>query len=379
MIISNLKREHVDNKIRISSQVIWENCDEPEKLVFMETPEQFGKNMELNPAAFLVGCIIPALYFGEKRIKMEWDICPVLLEGLETVMALMKMWSNQTFIPLDIQVGTSASPAIIPGNANSKNRAAMVFSGGIDSLAALRLNRQRYPENHPGYIKDCFFIHGFDIGGVQARGMKYHIFNRAVVAMQKITDQAGATLIPVYTNIRHLCDNRELWLNHFFGAVLAAVAHSFSPHINLLYIASSYDLYNLEPCGSHPLLDPEYSSFDLKIRHRDLSWSRIKKIELISKWDTALTNMRVCLANVTDQLNCGTCEKCVRTMTGLVAIDALKKCDAFMENDVTPDMFDAFKITIRHRAPFYKELLPLLKQQGRYDLTEVIEKKLNEK
>jgi hypothetical protein len=87
--------------------------------------------------------------------------------------------------------------------------------------------------------------------------------------------------------------------------------------------------------------------------------------------------MRVCLANVEDRLNCGRCEKCVRTMTGLVALDALQKTCAFVENDVTPDMFEAFEINIRHRAPFYVELLPLLKKQGRLDLVETITKKLN--
>jgi hypothetical protein len=126
-------------------------------------------------------------------------------------------------------------------------------------------------------------------------------------------------------------------------------------------------------------VDPAYSSFDLAVRHRDLSWSRIDKIKLVSEWPVALSNMRVCLANVKDRLNCGKCEKCVRTMTGLVAAGALEKSDAFVENDVTPDLFDAFKITIRHREPFYEELLPFLRERGRTDLVDVIEGKLAQK
>lgn len=65
-----------------------------------------------------------------------------------------------------------------------------------------------------------------------------------------------------------------------------------------------------------------------------------------------MDNLRVCPANVKDRLNCGRCEKCVRTMTGLVAVDALDKCGAFVENDVTQDMFHPFEITIRHSEPF---------------------------
>ena len=372
MIISDFKRTEA-GRMRISANVAFEDCDQPEKEIFIETPGEFGSDLSLNPAAFLVGTIIPALYFKEKRIKIDEKICPGLLEGLETVMGLMENWTEGAFQPLVIDCGTSASLAESSGR---RSRAGMVFSGGIDSIAALWLNRQRYPATHPGYIKDCFFIHGFDIGGVQERGMKYHVFDRAYKAMEKITEDVGARLVPVYTNIRHLCDDRELWLNRFFGAVLAAVAHAFSSRIDLFYIASSYDIENLAPCGSHPLLDPQYSSFDMTINHRDLSWSRIDKIALIKEWKTGMDNLRVCLANVKDRLNCGRCEKCVRTMTGFVAVGALEKCGAFVENDVTPDMFDPFEITVRHREPFYRELLPLLKRQGRRDLVKTIEKNL---
>ncbi len=375
MKITQLERENRNDGTRISANVIWEDCDELERVVFMETPDPFGESMSVKPEAFLVGCIIPALHFGEKRIQMDEDICPDLLEGLETVMAVMEMWTEGSFRPLSLEVGTKRTRPV----QKNRNRSAMVFSGGIDSIATLQLNRRRYPESHPGYIRDCLFIHGFDIGGVPERGMKYHVFDRAMAAMKNITDHAGAELIPVYTNIRHLCDERDLWLNRFFGAVLAAAAHSFSQKFDRFSIASSYDLYNLGPCGSHPLLDPEYSSFDLAIRHRDLAWTRIDKIKLVSEWPVALSNMRVCLANVKDRLNCGKCEKCVRTMTGLVAAGALDKSDAFVENDVTPDLFDAFKITIRHREPFYEELLPFLRERGRTDLVDLIQGKLAQK
>jgi hypothetical protein len=237
-------------------------------------------------------------------------------------------------------------------------------------------NLQTYPVAHPGRVKDCLFVHGFDIGGVVERGMKYHVFDRALTAMSAITDSAGVTLVPVYTNIRHLCDDRDLWLDKFFGAVLAAAAHAFSSRLDLVYIAASYDIPNLGPCGSHPLLDPEYSSFDLKIKHRDPALSRLEKIQLLADWPQALKNLRVCLANVKDLLNCGKCEKCVRTMLGLEAVGVLDKTGAFAQNTVEPELLTKFRITIRHREPFYRELLQPLAARGRNDLVSMIEKKL---
>ena len=372
MIISDLSLLHDGQRVRASASVHWENCDQPDRDVFFETEEQFSADISPNPHAFLIGCLLPAMHFGERRIHMEVKICPMLQEGLRTVMGVMKQWSNGQYKPLKLEVDTSPVPHIKDG----KRHAGMVMSGGIDSLTALRLNRKHYPEQHPASIKDCFFIHGFDIGGVVARGMKYHVFERAKTSLETIAEDAHVTLIPIYTNVRHLCDERALWLEKFFGAVLAAAAHTFDSRINLLHVASSYDIPNLAPCGSHPLLDPYYSSYELGIFHRDLELSRLDKMKIIADWDAAFQNFRVCLANVKDRLNCGKCEKCVRTMAELIAIGALHKTEAFVEDDLSPQLLESFNIRIRHREPFYEEMLKPLKEMGRDDLAQTIERML---
>jgi len=372
MIISNLRIKTDGKHTRAEARVTWEVADQKPKTVYIETEDAFAGDINCHPHAFLVGCFIPAMHLGERRLVIEGDICPTLKEGLKTAMAILGDWSGGSLKPLSIEAGTMAA-AQYPGKSR---RAALFMSGGIDSLSALRINRKMYPETHPGFIKDCLLVHGFDIGGVVERGMKYHVFKRAKQAMAAVAADTQVSLIPVYTNIRHLCDDRDLWLTRFFGAVLAAVAHAFDSRINLAYIGSSYDLPNLAPCGSHPLLDPEYASYDLKIRHRDVELSRIDKIRAIADWDLALNNLRVCLANVKDRLNCGRCEKCVRTMLGLEAVGVLEKITSFEEKQVAPELLDAFSITIRHREHFYEELLEPLKACGRGDLAATIEKKL---
>lgn len=372
MRISNLELIQKRKQVRVTATVNWEDCDRPAREIFIETDEEFSGDISCNPHAFLVGCIIPAMRFGEKRILLDAEICPGLREGLETVMALMKVWSDGEYKPLRIEAGTSSTVHHL----NKQRRAGLFMSGGIDSLAALRINKTNYPEEHPGSIKDCLLVHGFDIGGVMERGMKYHVFDRAKAAFSAVAKDANVTPIPVYTNIRHLCDERELWLDKFFGAVLASVAHAFVSRLDLVYIASSYDIPNLVPCGSHPLLDPEYSSYDLRIKHRDPALSRLEKLRLVADWDVAFQNFRVCLANVEDRLNCGKCEKCVRTMTDLVAIGALDKTKAFVENDVSPELLSSFNIKIRHREPFYREMLSPLKERGRDDLVQTIKSML---
>lgn len=372
MKLVDFKLEQDAQMVTASVRVIFEDSERLEKTVFIKTGKDQARGFDVNPDAFLVGVLLPALHLGEKRIHMEEDICPFLLEGLNAAMGLLSHWTSGRYTPVKIESGIRVKDISL-----SEPRAGMVMSGGMDSLAALRRNQLNFPGDHPGRVKDSFFLHGFDIGGVVERGMKYHVFDRAVKAISIITRDAGTRLVPVYTNIRHLCDSRELWLDSFFGAVLAAMAHSFAGRINLMFIGSSYDIPNLHPCGSHPLLDPEYSSYAMRIRHRDYELSRLEKIKIVSEWDAGFQNFRVCLANVQDRLNCGKCEKCVRTMIELTALGLLSKTRAFVEDEVGPEAIEPYDITIRVRPPFYRPMIPLLRERGRDDLAGIIENKLS--
>jgi hypothetical protein len=374
MRLANLQLKKDRDLIRAAAKVVFEDTDQADQEIFIETETAFAAAIAPNPHAFAVGCIIPALYFGERRLAIGEPVCPRLKEGLETVMALMHHWTGGRFKPLAIE-----APLAKTALHQEKSRHAAIFlSGGMDSLAALKLLRDNYAPEHPGYPKDALLVHGFDIGGVVQRGAKYPVFERAKAAMAPVAADAGLALIPVYTNIRHLCDDRDLWLNQFFGAVLAAAAHILAPRIHLAWLASSYDIPHLHPCGSHPLLDPEYSSHDLAIRHRDVGLSRMQKLTIVAGWEAAFQNFRVCLANVPDKLNCGRCEKCVRTMLELEALGLLEKTGAFDDDSVQPEWLDAFSITIRVRNPFYEELIAPLRNRGREDLALKIEAKLKE-
>jgi len=372
MIIANLCRHDRDGLARISADVRWETTDQPDRTVYVETLPAFADALTLNADAFLVGCLVPAMFYQEHRIRVDGAVCPFLLEGLDTAMALLRLWSGDRLGAPAIEADCRPGPAFPARSA----RAGLFLSGGIDSLAALRTNRLRYPIDHPAAVQDGLLVHGFDIGGVMARGAKHHVFDRALEHMAVVAEDAAVTLIPVYTNFRHLCDLRELWLNSFFGAVLAAVGHAFVRRLDRVYIGSSYNLPHLHPCGSHPLLDPEYSSIDLAVRHKDAAMSRLDKHRVVAGWPAAFDHFRVCLANVPDRLNCGVCEKCTRTRTELVALGLLDQTRAFVENDVSPEELLKYDITIRGRDVFYRDMIRPLTDRGRLDLVQAIRRAL---
>src|SRR3989338_2744036 len=186
------------------------------------------------------------------------------------------------------------------------------------------MNRLNFPPDHPSLIRDGFLVHGFDMYSDEKYDKKMETFDRAVGALKKISEDAKVHLIPVYTNIRHLHSDVLFWMNWFFGAALSSVAHVFAPRLSNIVISSDGTVAEVKPWGSHPVVDPNYGSCDVQIAHGQLR-SRLEKIKTIAEWAPALHNMRVCTKNVPGMLNCGQCEKCIRTMTMLLAIGKLKE------------------------------------------------------
>lgn len=201
--------------------------------------------------------------------------------------------------------------------------------------------------------------------------------------MSVIAQDANIGLIPVYTNVRQLDADGGFWAKEFHGAFLAAVAHTFSKWLTAVTIPSSFDISYLYPYGSHPFLDPNYSSGDLRIRHDSVILSRLAKTKLVADWDVALQNLRVCDRDPKlmkpGVLNCGQCEKCLRTMTALLALGMLDKTRAFAEVDVSEELLLA-KAYIKippYAESSYQELIAPLIAKGHYDLARGIKRLIN--
>ena len=92
MQIRDLKRNCGEGRARVSATVVWEDCDRPVQEVFFETDERFAESLTCNPHAFLVGCAIPAMHYGEKRVFMDAEVCPEFKAGLNTAMNYIQSW-----------------------------------------------------------------------------------------------------------------------------------------------------------------------------------------------------------------------------------------------------------------------------------------------
>ena len=373
MKITNLRRDKGEGRIRISAAVQWEDCQRPAYELFFETEEHLSDYLTLNPDAFLVGCIIPALHYGERRVLVEGSVCPELIQNLKVAIDLLNFWfpSPQRSKSLVIEADRIESK---PNRLNDR-KSAFFFSGGIDSFATLRTNRLAFPKDHPMFIHDGLLVYGLEQDDPQ---LFKHVY-KSLLAVAKLAD---IFFIPVYTNVYLVYrpedkqNHFHLWEYEFGGAALAAVGHAFTNRTSNIYIANTWYLSHLDPWGSHPLLDPYFSSFNLKVIHDGFTQSRFQKTKLVAGWDAALKNLRVCnkyrLYNE-NYLNCGKCEKCLRTMLALTALKKYDKTDAFPVKHISQDYAKKHaKPSNDFQVGLYKEMVDPLIQAGRQDLSEAI-------
>lgn len=374
MRIEDLTQIQSGNTARIEASVIWEDSERPQRKIFFETDRGFADALVCGPHPFLVACAIPAMRHGEQRITVDAPICPELRRGLTTAMGWLCHWYGSPRRPVSIET----KPGIHQPLLRASRGAGSFLSGGVDSLATLRANRLDFPLDHPDSIQDCLVVHGFDIGGVEKSGSEDAFFERTLAALSPVVQDAKVMLIPVHTNVRHLDDDVYFWMDEFFGAALASVAHAVSGRLASVAIASGLNIPNVRPHGSNPLLDPNYSSHDLQVRHDGVTFSRLDKVRLIADWPVGLKNLRVCTMNPNEMLNCGKCDKCLRTMTELLAIGRLADTQVFPIHDVSTEMLDRISFEAGYDVAFYQELIDPLISQGRQDLVKVIASKSRE-
>lgn len=372
MKIENLRREHRQNRVRIAATVIWENCDRPPQELYFETPAEFAEDFACNPNAFLLATALPAMRYGEQRIAIAAPICPRIKEGLTTVMHCLVNWYGGDRRVIPIEAPLQHQPLFVA----NRPRAAGFFSGGIDALSMVRTNHLNFPVNHPDSIQDGILVYGI----LNGEDHDDPSFQHVIDGVMKIAKDTGIQLLTVssnaYAHIRDLDRDFQFWKREFHGAFLAAVAHAFAPRYTCVSIASSSEFECLEPWGSHPMIDHYYSSPGLRIHHANADLSRFQKTRVVAGWEAALQNLRVCNEKSSYQQgnhNCGQCEKCIRTMTALLALGKLDQTTTFPSRDVSRQLLvNNVRVHDTSTKLDYLSLVPLLEHQHRTDLVEGI-------
>ena len=163
-----------------------------------------------------------------------------------------------------------------PASLPKENRVGTFFSAGVDSFYTLL--------KHQEEITDLIFIHGFDVP------LDNDALRRRVSEMiREIGLRFGKRVIEVETNLRSFIHPYLRWL-HSHGITFAAVGSLLFPFFRRIYIPASHTYSNAAfyLLGSHPALDPLWSTETLEFVHDGCEATRIEKVALIAEHDVVL-------------------------------------------------------------------------------------------
>lgn len=369
MRISSPRTSVVAARRRIEADVAFEDADRSPVTVVYEADAPLAEALQPRPEVFLLAAFPAAMWQGERRIVVEGALDRTLRAGLEQAGALLGHWYPHCSRPAiePTQGLRTLTPARPP-------HVAALCSGGVDALAMLRENLETYPRDHPRAIRTLVFLLGsttFDhVDGVPSSAHQ-RANERMARRVERLAQDLDLAFARIGMNAATLYPDAASYLDAGHVAAMIAPLVACDGRVTDALVASSGSSVHHVPHGSHPLLDGLFGTGAVRVLSPQPLLSRHRKIGWIADWEPAFDILCPCHQYPLlpdDRVNCARCEKCIRTMTGLVAHGALERFGAFPGAEVRPDMI--LGLDVRSRFDFFvdPELLAGLEAVGRHDL-----------
>lgn len=377
MRITELRSSTRDGMWRCEADIQWGNAIRGSRTVYFEVPDAVSEGLKPTVEPFVLAAAVPALAAGEHEIVSDSEISPQLAADIRFCLKMLQTWNPRS-------LAAHPTPKIVapvrttPLTASSDRHAGQFFSGGVDAWYLLLTNRTDFPTEHPGRIAELIAIYGFDIGGRERDGDQRETFREFLATVKPATESLGLSMLPVYTNVRHLNDTPGFWGNLFAGFALVATAYLLRSSVAPLYIASPGDPLSPEcqpPQGPHPLIPWALNNYELPVVMPYVDVSRLERVATVAANETAMSNLRVCFRSRSGALNCGTCEKCVRTQLELL-IATGKKSHSCFAAPLTTESVDNIVIATTAASVFYYEMITALQQAGHKELVKAVNRRL---
>ena len=286
--------------------------------------------------------LLPAMRAGAP-LELPEPVSPRLLSAMPRIQDIYHAWDRDRFERVAVMAQRrSEYPTPSPG-------VGCLFSGGLDSFYTLLRHREE--------VTHLIFADGYDIP-LQDTARR----ERAVGVARKVADELGKSLIEVHTDLQFFTRDVGLRWEVYHGAALAAAALLFQDRLGRVLIPASFSYADLFPWGSHPILDPLYSTERTTIEHSGCEATRVQKAGYVSAYPVAMRNLRVCTEHRADY-NCGHCEKCLRTMMNLRAAGASDRCET-LPQELDPETIAGLTLEGENARAFALENLRALERLG---------------
>jgi hypothetical protein len=230
-----------------------------------------------------------------------------MLRNIAELQLIWSRWKPQLYKPFDIE-----PDRIIDDPMPFRERAIAAFSGGVDATFTVLRHTTTAQHTTRHKVTDVLAVHGFDIDLENSDA-----FDRHMARVAPLLDHLGLESHVVRTNSKKL--RLQNWEDSF-ALELAGCMHLYAPKFGYGLIGSSepYEALVL-PWGSSPVTDHLMSGGAMKIVHDGAGFSRTDKVAQIARSSLASNTLKVCWQGSDQSVNCGVCEKCLRTKMNFLA------------------------------------------------------------
>lgn len=248
----------------------------------------------------------------------------------------------------------------------------LLWSGGLDSTASLIAQRER--------VRALFTVWGADVGLYDAalwQSLNRHFDDNPLTeGIPRIVARSNMRRFPITLAVVHdfLSPGESWWGRVQHGLALAGLAApaTVAHGVGALIRAASFSPQSNQATGSMPELDELTRWAGVGIRHEGFELTRQQKItERVAPFLSGggRLTLAVCFRHHRHDgdrgVNCGTCEKCLRTAAGLLAagIDP-----ATVGLRVTADTYAAWTARLTQGLPLHSHSLQFW-QEVRADIS----------
>ncbi len=305
--------------------------------------------------AFGAALLIPALHAG-RPLRLAGGVDDQWAANLARLTdEFRQLWyadaPRPIAVPAPVAAGNSPAehaaalqPTPRAGSPRLRERTALCFSGGVDAFHTLLAADQ--------HIDTLVYVVGYDVSHRDRRRAA-----SVTALLRTVAAASGRRSVVVTTNLRrHPLLKATPWLRAF-GGPLAAVGHLLGGATGRILLSSDGLGFEHPEVGSRPSTDPLHSSARLTVEHVAPTVTRLDKITRLAGEPLVQQHLRVCWQNTGSRLNCGRCEKCIRTMLALETCGQLGRFPGFDHGRGLVAAIDSLGAVDGVVESFYRELL----------------------
>ncbi len=273
---------------------------------YVKATEPLALNDSGYPLALITSMI------RKRQVEYTQPCSRTLLENGRVIAGQLQEWFPH-FVAPQLLGHTVREPA----PKSTARRVGAFFTGGVDSFYTFLENKDE--------ITDLVYVHGFDIK-LENTALREKVSRE----IREIAEHFGKNLVEVESNLKQaLTRSLHFHWRYSHGIALAVVLHALSGCLDKIFVASSHTYPDISKWGSHPLIDPLWSSEDIEVVHHGYHTERLDKVRAIAEHPYATKRLRVCFENRGNKYNCGDCEKCLRTLTAMRIAGCIDQADSF--------------------------------------------------